>query len=102
MLCIMFPKKETFGNRIVLRFGSVNWSPRSCDLTPLDYFLWGYVKSLLYSNKPEAIGHLEDNIWRVIADIRLQMLEKFIENWTSRLVYVRASRGGHIPEVIFQ
>ncbi|CAG4974157.1 unnamed protein product [Colias eurytheme] len=43
-----------------------------------------------------------DNIRRVIADIRPQMLEKVVENWTSRLDYVRASRGGHMPEVIFK
>ncbi|GFS85314.1 hypothetical protein TNCV_75621 [Trichonephila clavipes] len=39
------------------------------------------------------LDHLEDNIRRVIADIRPQMLEKVIENWTSRLDYIRASRG---------
>ncbi|GFU40181.1 hypothetical protein TNCV_4899841, partial [Trichonephila clavipes] len=44
---------------------------RSCDLTyPLDYFLWGYVKSLVYADKPQTLDHLEDNIRRVIADIR--------------------------------
>ncbi|CAH2237439.1 jg3568 [Pararge aegeria aegeria] len=42
--------KETFDERIISRNGPVNWSPRSCDLTPLDYFLWGYVKSLVYAN----------------------------------------------------
>ncbi|GFT58622.1 uncharacterized protein TNCV_1250761 [Trichonephila clavipes] len=36
--------KDTFGDRLISRFGPVNWPPRSCDLTPLDYFLWGYVK----------------------------------------------------------
>ncbi|GFV38910.1 uncharacterized protein TNCV_192781 [Trichonephila clavipes] len=33
--------KDTFGDRLISRFGPVNWLPRSCDLTPLDYFLWG-------------------------------------------------------------
>ncbi|GFW15920.1 uncharacterized protein TNCV_4431931 [Trichonephila clavipes] len=33
--------KDTFDDRLISRFGPVNWSPRSCDLTPLDYFLWG-------------------------------------------------------------
>ncbi|GFU94287.1 DUF4817 domain-containing protein [Trichonephila clavipes] len=85
--------KDTFGDRLISRFGPVNWSPRSCNLTPLDYFLWGYVKSLVYADKPQTLDHLEDNIRRVIADIRPQMLEKVIENWTSRLDYIRASRG---------
>ncbi|GFW19938.1 putative LOC100569746 [Trichonephila clavipes] len=94
--------KDTFGDRLISRFGPVNWPPRSCDLTPLDYFLWDYVKSLVYADKPQTLDHLEDNIRRVIADIRPQMLEKVIENWTSRLDYIRASRGSHMPKIIFK
>ncbi|GFW44626.1 hypothetical protein TNCV_4481711 [Trichonephila clavipes] len=30
------------------------------------------------------------------------MLEKVIENWTSRLDYIRASRGSPMPEIIFK
>ncbi|GFV40729.1 putative transposable element [Trichonephila clavipes] len=94
--------KDTFGDRLISRFGPVNWPPRSCDLTPLDYFLWGYVKSLVYAEKPQTLDHLEDNIRRVIGDIRPQMLEKVIENWTSRLDYIRASRGSPMPEIIIK
>ncbi|GFV70557.1 transposable element Tc3 transposase [Trichonephila clavipes] len=68
--------KDTFGDRLFSRLGPVNWPPRSCDLTLLDYFLWGYVKSLVYVDKPQTLDHLEDNIRRVIADIRPLMLEK--------------------------
>ncbi|GFX14102.1 putative transposable element [Trichonephila clavipes] len=94
--------KDKFGDRLISRFGPVNWPPRSCDLTPLDYFLSGYVKSLVYADKPQTLDHLEDNIRRVIANIRPQMLEKVIENWTSRLDYIRASRGSPMPEIIFK
>ncbi|GFX93695.1 hypothetical protein TNCV_1588721 [Trichonephila clavipes] len=58
--------------------------------------------SLVYADKPQTLDHLEDNIRRVIADIRPQMLEKVIENWTSRLDCIRASRGSHMPEIIFK
>ncbi|GFT12075.1 uncharacterized protein TNCV_726611 [Trichonephila clavipes] len=94
--------KDTVGDRLISRFGPVNWPPRSCDLTPLDYFLLVYVKSLVYADKPQTLDHLEDNIRHVIADIRPQMFEKVIENWTSRLDYIRASRGSHMPEIIFK
>ncbi|GFW85898.1 uncharacterized protein TNCV_1967091 [Trichonephila clavipes] len=94
--------KDTFGDRLISRIGPVNWPPRSCDLTPLDYFLWGYVKSLVYADKPQTLDHSEENIRRVIAYIRPQMLEKVIENWTSRLNYIRASRGSPMPEIIFK
>ncbi|GFV07228.1 uncharacterized protein TNCV_1312261 [Trichonephila clavipes] len=94
--------KNTFGDRLISRFGPVICSPRSCDLTPLDYVLWGSVKSLVYADKPQTLDHLEDNIRRVIADIRPQMLEKVIEKWTSRLDYIRASRDSPMPEIIFK
>ncbi|GFX05245.1 DUF4817 domain-containing protein [Trichonephila clavipes] len=94
--------KDMFGDRLISRFGPVNRPPRSCDLTPLDYFLWGYVKSLVYADKPQTLDHLENNIRRVIADRRPQMLEKVIENWTSRLDYIRANRGSPMPEIIFK
>ncbi|GFX02455.1 DUF4817 domain-containing protein [Trichonephila clavipes] len=94
--------KDTFGDRLISRFGPVNRLPRSCDLTPLDYFPWSYVKSLVYADKSQRLDHLEDNIRRVIADIRPQMLEKVIENWTSRLDYIRASCGSPMPEIIFR
>ena len=66
--------------RIISRFAPVNWPPRSCDLTPLDYFLWGYVKLLVYADKPLTSNDLEDNIRLFIIDIRPQMMEKVIEN----------------------
>ncbi|GFT32646.1 putative DD41D transposase [Trichonephila clavipes] len=94
--------KDTLGDRLISRFGPVKSPPRSCDLTPLDYFLWDCVKSLVYAGKPQTLDHLEDNIRRVIADIRPQMLEKVIENRTSRLDYIRASRGSPMPEIIFK
>ncbi|GFY03974.1 uncharacterized protein TNCV_1197531 [Trichonephila clavipes] len=65
-----------------------------------------YVETPLHpeklTDKPQTLDHLEDNIRRVIADIRPQMLEKVIENWTSRLDYIRASRGSLMPEIIFK
>ncbi|GFV27478.1 putative DD41D transposase, partial [Trichonephila clavipes] len=51
--------KDPFGDRLISRFGPVNWPPRSCDLTPLDYFMWGYVKSLVYADKPQTLDHLK-------------------------------------------
>ncbi|GFU67509.1 hypothetical protein TNCV_1599911 [Trichonephila clavipes] len=42
---------------------------------PRPYGTTGYVKSLVYADTPQRLDHLEDNIRRVIADIRPQMLE---------------------------
>lgn len=93
---------ETFGERIISRNGPVNWPPRSCDLTPLDFFLWGYVKSLVYADKPTTIQHLENNIVRVIGDIRPFMLKKVMENWINRMHQTIENEGRHLPDIIFK
>ena len=36
-----------YGERVISQNGPVGLPPRSCDLTPLDYFLWGCVKSMV-------------------------------------------------------
>ena len=56
--------KGKFGERVISRNGPVEWPPRSCDLTPLDFFLWGHIKSLVYANKPATLDDLKDNIQR--------------------------------------
>jgi len=38
------------------------WPPRSPDLTPPDYFLWGYLKGIVYQNEPRTIDALKANI----------------------------------------
>lgn len=46
--------REKFDERIISSNGPVNWPPRTCDLTPMDNFLWGYVNSLIYADKPHT------------------------------------------------
>ncbi|GFT79824.1 uncharacterized protein TNCV_4597521 [Trichonephila clavipes] len=49
------------------------------------------------------ISHFEPVNWPPRScDLRPQMLEKVIENWTSRLDYIRASRVSPMPEIIFK
>ena len=38
------------------------WPPRSPNLTPPDYFLWGCLRGRVYRNKPRTIDALKANI----------------------------------------
>jgi hypothetical protein len=40
---------NVFGDRWIGRGGPVLWPPRSPDLNPLDFFLWGHLKNNVYS-----------------------------------------------------
>lgn len=90
------------GEPIISRNGPVNWPSRSCDITSLDFFLWGCVKSKVFVDNPATIQAIEVNITRVIGEIPVAMLGRVIENWTFRMDHVRRSRGEHLTELILK
>ena len=47
---------EKFPGQMISRKGDYNWPPRSCDLTSLDFFLWGYVKDKVYVDAPQSMS----------------------------------------------
>ena len=53
----------------ITALADVVWPPRSYDLTPLDYYLWGAIKDKCYADKPEAIDAVKDNIREAIGEI---------------------------------
>ncbi|GFV08800.1 DUF4817 domain-containing protein [Trichonephila clavipes] len=47
---------QTFGeDRIVSRHWRYQWPPRFPDLTPADFWLWGYLKSRVYLSGPSSL-----------------------------------------------
>ena len=71
-----------FGDRIISRRTDVVWPPRGCDLTPLDYNVWGTDKDKCYADKPETIYALKDNIRKAICEIQLHTIDNVLKNWT--------------------
>jgi len=51
------------------RGGQIPWPPRSPDLSPLDFFLWGYIKNIVYAEKIRNIQHLQDRITSAIETV---------------------------------
>ncbi|CAH1986184.1 unnamed protein product [Acanthoscelides obtectus] len=83
------------------RFGGIHWSARSCDLTSVDYFLWGAVKERCYTNDPQRIDVLKEHIRRAIDEIDQQTIENVLQNRVKRMDYFQASRGRHLTEIVF-
>ena len=55
----------TFNFRSIL----IDWPPRSPDLTPLDFFLWGVLKDKVFKRKPKTIIELKTVICEEIKTI---------------------------------
>jgi len=55
---------ESFPNRWLSRVGPNAWPTRSPDLTtPLDYYIWGHMKTLAYKTKVDSRAALRDRIF---------------------------------------
>ena len=85
----------------ISRKADVAWLHRSCDLTLLDYYLWGLVKDKCFADKPEIINALKDNIREGIGEIQLHTIDNKLKNLSNRVGYCMASRGSHLNEIIF-
>ena len=94
--------RPVYEDRIISRRADVASPPRSCDLTPLDYYLWGAIKDKCYADKPKTIDALKDNIREAIGEIQLHTIDNVLKNWTDRVgCSSMASRGSHLNEIIF-
>ena len=95
--------REHFPERLISLSGDLQWPARSPDLAPCDYFLWSYLKSLVYTNRPRTLCQLKNNIRAAIADISTtDMLEKVDRNFKIRLSQCIDEDGGHLRDVVFK
>jgi len=69
---------ENFPRHWVGRGGPTAWPPRSSDLTPLDFFAWGFIKDAEYRRKVRDLADLRQRIIEAVELITLHML---INTW---------------------
>lgn len=90
---------RTFRNNWIGRGGPVAWPPRSPDITPLDFYFWGFIKSLVYITPPETLDVLKARITAAAHAIHPATLQKVREEWLSRLQHVIDVDGCHIENL---
>ena len=78
-----------------------NWPPRSCDLTPLGLFLWGYLKEKVFATIPQTINELKEKIIIEFSGITAQLCKNSIRNYYKRLKMYRACRGPHLVDIVY-
>lgn len=94
--------RELFGNRVISRFGNIPWPPRSPDLSVCDFFLWGYLKSKVYTTRPRTLDELKQRIRDEIHSIPAEMLQRSMKNLKNRLQECIRTGGRHLKDVIFK
>lgn len=71
--------RQIFDDKLISNGGPVNWPARSPDITPLDFYLWGYVKNEVYEfEPPESVQELEERVRNVFTSINGNTLRRVI------------------------
>ncbi len=78
---------KNLNDRWIGRGGPISWAPRSPDLTTLDFYLWGYIKSNVYKTKVEDICQLKNRIEKEIKAIKKETLQNVFNDILKRLKF---------------
>lgn len=93
---------DTYGNRWIGRGGPVQWPARSPDLNPIDFYVWGHLKSLVYAQPIPDIETLRQRIIDSCNTIRNQpgIFERVRGSMQRRMHSCTNSNGGHIEHLL--
>lgn len=98
--------RSTFGDKVISRRypemfdAGINWPPYSPDLSPLDFFVWGHIKDLVYKDRPKSISELKKKIKDVFDSIPIEACENAISNFEKRARLLIHKEGMHIENIL--
>ena len=78
------------------------WPARSPDLSPLDYFLWVYVKENVFKRQPADIEILKEIVQEVVSSIDQDVLRAVMANFEKQinLCIEQQGGGGHFEHLL--
>ena len=91
---------ETFPERWIGSRGRIEWPHRSPDLTPLDFYLWGHLKTVVYRTKRNSLEDLENIILDAVSGIFHQHVQNVLSQFSKRLVHCQVTEGRHFEHLI--
>ena len=92
--------KENFGGRVISLKTDLEWAPHSPDLSPPDFFLWGYLKDRVYAGKPRTITELKEAISEEMRAITNSVCKNVMDNFVLRLKKCTELNGGHLEHML--
>lgn len=91
---------RAFPNRWIGRRGTIEWPPRSPDLNPLDYCLWGHLKTKVYKTEPENLQELRQRLVHEIRQITPDVVHNITHEFYFRLGFCQEKNGQHFQQFL--
>jgi transposase len=95
--------EQNFGKNIISRRCEFAWPPYSPDLNPLDFFLWGHLKTLVYRDPaPTTVDELKKKIRDEIRKLNRnkEMFASVYDNFLVRIQQLYSKKGGYMEHVL--
>jgi hypothetical protein len=91
---------DVFPGRWIGRGGPVAWPPRSPDLTPLDFFLWGHIKTVVYERPTTTLLDLQERISVACREIQPDTFARVRQAIQHRTQLCIGSEGRHVEHLL--
>ena len=91
---------DLFPNRWIRRGGPVAWPARSPDLTSPDFYLWGYLKNVVYQEQPTDRENMKDRIRTACRAIPRQVLLNTVNEFQRRVAACLQVNGGNCKQLL--
>ena len=72
------------------------WPPSFPDLNPCDFWLWGFLKGVVYQGHFSDIATLKDRITLHVKQMNSDMLRAAVENVVHHMQFLEFTNGAHI------
>lgn len=91
---------QYYNGRWIGRGGPVNWPACSPDLTSPDFYLWGYLKNVVFKERPTTRADMQERIRRACAAIPRQILLNTVRHFQRRLNLCLQANGRHFEHLL--
>lgn len=90
-----------YGDRWIGRGGPIPWPPRSPDLTPLDFYLWGEIKRRVYVEEARSYEDLRNKIITAFSEVKSARTQINLKNNLIKRARLRIERTGlHFEQLL--
>ncbi|CAF1171942.1 unnamed protein product [Rotaria sordida] len=91
---------KVFDGRWIGRCGLISWTPRSSDLTSLNFYLWGHLKTNVYKTPVQALDDLKTRITKEIKIIKKETLRDVFSEIVKRLNFCIEVKGSTFEQYL--
>ncbi|XP_011873739.1 PREDICTED: uncharacterized protein LOC105565277 [Vollenhovia emeryi] len=89
-----------YPGRWIGRRAPIAWPARSPDLTSPDFFLWGYLKNIVYEQQPRTREDMMQRIRRACAAISRDVLLKTVQQFEKRINLCLQANGDNFEQLL--